>query len=83
MRPEGRIVAAAELPAVDHSLVIAAISLVADSGARVDGRDLAHIVHDLCAGLPPDSVTPEEIALLAVTVIDMKNKGEAGHALQL
>ena len=70
MRPEGRIVAAAELAPVDHALVISAIGLVADSGARVDGRDLAHIVYDLCVGIPKDSMTPEEVALLAVSVID-------------
>lgn len=72
MKPEGRLVAADALPAVDHTLIIAAIGLVADTGIRIDGGELAHIIYDLCIGIPAGSMTPEEVALLAVTVIDMK-----------
>ena len=72
MRFEGRIEADGGIADLDHTLVIEAIGLVAETRPRFSGPDVAHAVTAICLGLPKGAMTGQEVALLAMEMMDMQ-----------
>jgi hypothetical protein len=72
MKPEARITAAPVQATLDHALIIAVIGLVAETN-RIDGKELAHVVTEVCSGIPEGTMGETDVANIVRGVIAIRD----------